>query len=226
MVDFQEADSQIRSMWKIEAGSGKRNMVIGFFGARLKEADQWLANGFRDEADYRNAVGVSTNIWGRYVRIAQCFPLLDVQRFVLMSAENAEELGRLPEDYRYNHMWLENAVKLKAEDFKRLALQVRASEAGVPVKEMRVKFSIPMFENQREVIEHGLSQFQTSHGISDRGTALEWLVAEYSNRNTFARFIHDQLPLMEAALKGGDPANAVGLHIVAMYQMLDSLKEE
>lgn len=223
-ISFQEADHQIRSIAKIEAGRNRRNMGLGWWGYRLKAANKWQQNGFADEAAYRDAVGVSNNVWSRYIRIASAFEDLELARFVLMTAENAEQLGSLPVEYRYAHSWLENAVKLKAEDFKREVLKVKADVAGVEVQDMRVKWSIQLFEKQRAAIKWGIATFQMDHGVQDEGTALEWLVMEYANRQTFVHFIQDQLPLLSMALRGGDPTNALGLHIVALHKMLDHLK--
>lgn len=222
--NFQEADQQIRSIWKLEAGRGKRNMVLGFLGARMKESDRWQANGYADEAAYRDAVGVSTGVWGRYVRIAGCFKYLNQEQFCQMTAENAEQLGALPEELRYDPDWLRDAAKLQAEEFRKLAMIEKAKIAGVEVQDMRVKWGISLFEAQRTVIKNGLADFMLEHAILDEGTALEWLVMEYSRRKTFAKFIQEQLPELRKGLSAEMPVMALGNHIQALSAMLENLK--
>jgi hypothetical protein len=222
---FEEADKQIRSIATIEGGRNKRNMTLGWLGARMKAENCWTQHGYADEAAYRDAAGVGQGVWGRYVRIAGCLDKLDLARFVLMSASNAEQLGFLPDELRYQHQWLEDAVKLDAEEFRKRVMRARADAAGVQVKDMRVKFSLPLFETQRAVIKNGIKEFMREHGILDEGTALEWLVLEYSGRKTFSKFIRDQLPLLRNSCYGdGNPKEVVFSHIVALSEMLDNLK--
>lgn len=226
-VNFEEADKAIRSAAKVEAGSHNRNMMTGWFGAALKEEDSWNEHGFANEAAYRDAVGVSKNVWGRYVRIASGFLRLPVEDFSKMSAENAEALGSLPIDKRNDFTWVFNAITMKAEEFKKLVLEAKAAAAGVEPKDMRVKFSLPLFEAQRAVIKSGIKEFAREHQIKDEGTALEWLVLEYSERNTFRRFIQEQVPKLRLAFESSDPDHyhlALGMHLVALNKMLENLK--
>lgn len=221
-VDFEEADKAIRSAAKVEAASGNRNMRIGYWGAALKEENKWPEHGFPNEAAYRDATGVSRSAWGRYVRIAGGFLHLPIEDFVKMSAENAEALGSLSFDKRNNFTWVFNAITMKAEEFKKRVLEARAVAAGVEPKDMRVKYSQPCFEAQRTVIQAGVEEFARQHEIKDRGTALEWIVLEYSGRKTFRKFIVDHLPLLRAAHHGDK--ESLGTYIQAMSDMLGNLK--
>ncbi len=221
-VDFKEADKAIRSAAKLEADSGNRNMRIGYWGAALKEENKWPEHGFSNEAAYRDATGVSRAAWGRYVRIASGFLHLPVEDYVKMSAENAEALGSLPFDKRNNFTWVFEAITLPAEAFKKKVLAEKASAAGVEPKDMRVKFSIPCFEAQRIVIKDGISLFGKQHEIKDPGTALEWLVMEYSGRKTFRKFIVDHLPLLRAAHHGDK--ESLGIYIQEMSDLLENLR--
>lgn len=226
-VNFEEADRAIRSAAKVEAGSGNRNMEIGWYGAALKEENRWSEHGFPNEAAYRDASGVSRSSWGRYVRIASGFLHLPVEDFVKMSAENAEALGSLPFDKRNDFTWVFNAITMKAEEFKKKVLEAKASAAGIEPKDMRVKYSLPCFEVQRTIITAAVDEFAKQHEIKDRGTALEWLVLEYSERNTFRKFIQEQVPKLRLAFESSDPDHyhlALGMHLVALNKMLENLK--
>lgn len=225
-VTFEDAVLAIRSIWKIESGRGKRSMRLGWFGARLKEKDEFQKHGFADEAAFRDSIGISVKTWGRYVRIAGFFPNLDVERFSLMSAENAEQLGSLPDEYRYKPQWLEDAGKLKAEEFRKKVLEAKSEVYGVPVKEMRVRWNVSLFEQQRTVIKEALAEFMKDNSISDEGTALEWMVIEASSRQTFTRFLRQQIPLLRKHMEGGDPQAALTVHLAEMRKLLDNLKGE
>jgi hypothetical protein len=221
-VNFEEADKAIRSAATVEAGRNTRNMTIGWWSARLKEADEWTKHGYANEAAYRDAAGVSTGVWGRYTRIAGCFPNLLLSEFVKMSAENAELLGGMSSVHKASFMWRAKANEMKAEDFKREVLKENANIAGLQPKDMRVKFSLPLFEAQRSVIKAGIKDFAREHQIKDEGTSLEWLVLEYSQRKTFRKFIVDHLPLLRAAHHGDK--ESLGTYIQAMSDMLGNLK--
>lgn len=220
--NFAEADKAIRSTAKLEIGRPKRNMVLGWYGARLKEVDRWHEYGYSNEASYRDSTGISTATWGRYVRIAGQLPHLTLEDFVAISAENAEALGSLNEKDKLNFTWVFNARTMKSEDFKREVLKNKATAAGVEPKDMRVKFGMPLFEAQRKVIQDGIEEFSREHQIKDKGTALEWLVLEYSARNTFRKFLVANLPLLRAAHHGDK--ESLGVYIQAMSGMLENLK--
>jgi hypothetical protein len=225
--DFAEADRQIRAIAKIEGGRNVRNMTMGWFSARMKLADAWQANGYADEAAYRDAVGVSNGVWSRYCRIAGCLPKMDLAEFTAMSAENAEQLGRLPEEMKYAEGWTADAWTMDAEQFRKCVMKALAEVQGIPVGDMRVKFSIPLFEAQRTVIKNGIAEFQKEHGLKDEGTALEWMVMEVSGRQTFAKFLQQQIPVLRQAWlhnNGAGSRKALEDHALAMVEMLDKMK--
>jgi hypothetical protein len=222
--DVAAADRQIRATWAVEKGSNRRNMVIGWHAAHLKAENGWQKLGYADEAAYRDAVGVSHSVWGRYTRIAGAFPRLALEQFAAMTAENAETLATLPEASRYDPEWLRQAREMKAEDFRRQAIAVAAEAMGVPAREMRVSYRVRVFDGQRTVIENAVKEFMRENGIRDEGTALEWMAMEQSGRKTFARFLGEQLPVLRKALRDGDPKTALEAHVVAMAAMLEALR--
>ena len=219
---FHEADKQIRNAWHIETGRNRRSMIIGHLGWQLKRTGSF--GPYPDEASYRDAVGVSRAVWGRMVRLASLFDKLDINRFILMTAANAELLAQLPEKKRYEPLWLENAVKLKEEDFRRLIIAEKANAAGIPVPEMRVTYKVKVFEGQRTVITEAVEEFRRESEITDPGTALEWMAMEYTSRKTFVQFIRQQLPLLRAALKDGDSKTALAEHVLALAELVENLK--
>jgi hypothetical protein len=221
---FEEADRQIRSAAKIEAGRNSRNMLIGWYAARMKEQDAWTKHGYTDEAAYRDAAGVTVGVWGRYTRIAGELPKLSLVEFSRLSAENAEQLGMLPEELKYDFLWVERATNMKAEDFKRKVLEVKAFNAGVAPADMRVKFSLPMFDAQRTVIRAGIAEFSKEHAIKDPGTALEWLVLEYSGRKTFAAFLKDRVAAFRALKNREDAYDQLVDFLLAANEMLKNVK--
>lgn len=228
-VSFAEADSQIRSAWKVESGRNRRSMVIGWHAYRLKKKDQWQSNGYADEAAYRDAVGISSVTWGRMTRIAGTLAKLDVQEFTSMTAENAEHLGSLPNECKYSLEWRTWAQRELAEVFRKRVLTYKAAAAGLDVPDMRVKLGFRLFESQRTVIKTALSEFQKENAISDEGTALEWLCMEYHGRKTFARFIREEIPKLKAALVVGGhfcTQREVEDHILALVDMLNNLKHD
>jgi hypothetical protein len=224
--NFQEADKQIRAAWHVETGRNRRSMVIGWLGYQCKRLGEYEKNGYRDEADYRDKVGVSRSVWGRVVRIASFFEDLDLASFVLMTAANAELLASLPREQRYSADWLERAVRLKEEDFRREIIREKACAAGIPVPEMRVTYKLKMFEAQRTIIINALNEFRREHQIADEGTALEWLVLEYSARKTFVGFITQQLAVLNRERWNGDPQEVLAVHITALAELLANLKGE
>jgi hypothetical protein len=221
-VNFKEADKAIQSIAKVEGDRPRRNMQLGWYGAQMKAANEWTKYGFQGETEYRAKAGISVSIWGRYVRIASDFLHLPVEDFVKMSAENAEALGSLPLEKRNDFTWVFEAITLPAEPFKKKVLEAKATAAGVEPKDMRVKYSQPCFEAQRTVIKNGIKDFAREHQIKDDGTALEWLVMEYSQRKTFRKFLVDHLPLLRAAHHGDK--ESLGTYIQAMSEMLENLK--
>ena len=225
---FEAADKFIRNAWLIEKGRGKRSMGIGWFSCQMSKAGDFEAHGFKDEADYRDRVGVSVAVWGRMKRIASFFDELDYNQFVAMTAANAELLATLPRENRYDRVWLERAVSMKEEDFRREIIREKACAAGVPVPEMRVTYKLKMFEAQRTIITNALNEFRREYQISDEGTALEWMVLEYSARKTFIGFLQKQLPLLRAHLEDCDPYETEPLasHVKELAELLANLKGE
>lgn len=223
-INFKEADNAIRGAAKIEAGRNSRNMLLGWWAARLKEANVWTEHGYADEAAYRDAAGVTVGVWGRYTRIAAELPKLSLVEFSRLSAENAEQLGMLPEDLKYDFLWVERATNMKAEDFKRKILEVKAFNSGIAPADMRVKFSLPMFEAQRTVIREGIAEFSREHAIKDPSTALEWLVLEYSGRKTFASFLEGRIAAFRAIQKKEDAYEQLVDFLLAANEMLKHIK--
>jgi hypothetical protein len=222
---FEAADKFIRNAWLIEKGRGPRSMGIGFYGHQMKRANDWEAHGFRDEAGYRDRIGITTSLWGRMVRLASFFDELDYNRYILMTAANAELLASLPRENRYSAEWLEKAVRLKEEDFRREIIREKACAAGVPVPEMRVTYKVKCFEAQRTIITNALNEFRREHQIADEGTALEWLVLEYSARKTFVGFIQQQLAVLRQPTEFWD-SGTIEQHITALAELLANLKGE
>lgn len=223
---FREADFAIRGAWAVETGRNRRSMLIGWYGYRMKLEDKFPEHGYKDEADYRDRVGVSRAVWGRMIRVASFFEFLAVDQFTAMTAENAEILSTLPTSYRYDLEWLGKAKTLKAEDFKREVLRAKADYEGVPVADMRVIYKLKVFEAQRTVITAAVTDFRRENNLIDEGTALEWMAMEVSGRRTFAQFLKKQIPVLREALRGGDARAALGEHVVALAELLDNYKTE
>jgi hypothetical protein len=91
---------------------------------------------------------------------------------------------------------------------------------------MRVTYKLKMFEAQRTIIMNALNEFRREHQIADEGTALEWLVLEYSARKTFVGFVQEQIPKLRQVATSDDPDSIVEAHITALAELLANLKGE
>ncbi len=223
---FRDADFAIRGAWAVEKGRNRRTMLIGWYGFRMNKTEEFSKHGFKDEADYRDKVGISRAVWGRALRLASFFENLSLDEFTAMTAENAEILSSLPESYRCHPQWLEYARTLKAEDLKRKCLREKAYLGGVPVSDMRVTYKLPVFEAQRTVIEGAVEKFRKENGLLDKGTALEWMAMESSERKTFVNFLLSQIGLLKKALRDGTAKEALGDHILAIADLLQNIRLE
>lgn len=188
----------IRSAW---SGASLRSMELGWHGYYLKQNELFLEFGYQSEAEFRDAEKISVRTWGRMVRLAEAFSQLSKEEFLAMTADNADQLAKLPEEDRYDPELLQAAQQLSATDLQRKLLERQAVKEGVPVGDVRVKWSCPMFEGQKKVIEQGVEEFRQQHGLKEKGTALEWLVMENTGRETLMGFMQRSIPTLRRALK-------------------------
>ena len=188
----------IRSAW---SGASLRSMELGWHGYYLKQHELFLEFGYQSEAEFRDAEKISVRTWGRMVRLAEAFSQLTKAEFLAMTADNAEHLAKLPEEERYDPAWLEAARSLSSVALQRRILEHQAKQQGVAVGEVRVKWSCPMFEGQKKVIQQGVEEFRQQHGLKEAGTALEWIVMENTGRETLMGFMQRSVPVLRRALK-------------------------
>jgi len=219
-----ESDRCIRQAW---VKVSKRSMEIGWEAAWLKRKNAWYLLGYENEYHYRASVGVCRTTWFDMIKIAERFPDLDKKTYLAMTIENARRLALEPEEVRYNPEMLAKAATEKARDFKDELTTAGAHREGKPLSEHWVTMEWRIREEQREVIESGLQDWQKEHGIDDPGYALELMIAEYRERPTLVGFMTESIPRLtqqilaaqtEEELK--DLRNAFAAHVREMDEVL------
>lgn len=214
----------IRSAW---SGASLRSMELGWHGFYLKQNELFLEFGYQSEGEFRDAEGISVRTWGRMVRLAEALSQLSKEEFLAMTADNAEHLARLPEEERYDPELLEAARTLSATELQRKLLERQAAQQGVPVGDVRVKWSCPMFEGQKKVIEQGVEEFRQQHGLKEKGTALEWLVMENTGRETLMGFMQRGVPTLKRALRATtveEMRELLGVYVADLAEAVDGLQ--
>ena len=172
----------------------KASMEIGWEGAFLRRNNAWPLLGHEHENSYRAAVGIGRSTWYDVVKIASYFPQLDKETYLAMSLENARRLGMEPEAVRYDPKILQKATTQPAQEFKDELTTEGAHREGKPLSEHWKAMEWRFRQEQYEVIEQGLKDWQHEHGIDDLGYALELMIAECRERPTLVGFMTESIP--------------------------------
>jgi hypothetical protein len=194
---LRESDRDISEAW---IGLVKRSMVIGWDGYFIKRNDGWQRLGYADEKHYRSSKGIGRSTWYKMVGLAEKFPMLNKEQFLAMTIENAEQLAAVPLSARGDAVLVEAASSMTAKDFEGELVRATAIREAKPVAEVYVTIKWRIKQAQREVIEHGLEDWQQEHGIDDPGYALELMIAEYHDRPTLVGFMTEAIPRLSRAV--------------------------
>lgn len=209
-----------RCMQQCVVKESKTSMERGWEAAQIERDNGWEIIGFKHQHDCRVSLGVSYANWYRTMSVAQNFAELSKAEFLAMKLENAELLGRQSTEIRYNPQNIEAAGTETINIFKTKFTPLPAQE-----KEHWSTMELRMRKEQKEVVEKGIREFQSEHGIENPAYALELMVVETSERPTLVGFLHSAIhDLGEAIREAKDDAEKLAMilrdHIKAMEEIV------
>jgi hypothetical protein len=191
LEQLKESERRISANW---GGLNKMTMAIGWDGYFIKRHDGWRLLGYEDEKHFRKVKGIKRSTWYKMVGIAERLQHLNLEEFLSMSIENAEQLSVQPLEAKRDRELLLKAQSATAEEFRDELVMATARRESKPLGEVYVTMKWRIRQAQREVIERGLEDWQQEHGIDDPGYALELMIAEYRERLTLVGFMTESIP--------------------------------
>src|SRR5580658_6769259 len=183
------AQASYKCILQCVAKEGKVSMERGWECASIERDNAWEHIGFRHQHDCRVKLGVSYSNWYRTMAVAQNFFKLTKAEFLTMKLSNAELLGQQEEEIRYLQENIDKAGEESIEIFK-----TRFTPLPTDHKDKPTKFEVPMTADKRDAIEAGIKAFMNEHNLDTESYALELIVAETRERQTFVGFISDSIP--------------------------------
>jgi hypothetical protein len=207
LEQLRQADSRISANW---GGFNKMSMAIGWDGYFIKKHDGWRALGYENEKHFRKLKGIGRSTWYRLTGIAERLSHLTMEQFLAMTIDNAEQLSVQPAAVKRDPDLIEKAQTRTAEEFSDELVLDQAAREGKPVGEVYVTLKWRLKQAQREVIEHGLEDWQHEHGLDNPAYALELMIAEVSERATLAGFLLESIPALTREIAKAEVAEDVG----------------
>lgn len=179
-ISLNEIDTALR---RASLAYRRSTFEIGYYGAKMRLTQGWLALGYENEEAYRESMDVPRSTWYKAVRICMAFPDLTLADLQTFKINNLQMLLKVDKQLVAHYNWLDEARSLKPHKLAELVTE-RNRIIGSD-KEPSSYYSVQMPFLAKRVVEQTVEAFQHKHDLLSPGQALEFLVVDRQDHRAF-----------------------------------------